>query len=180
MSDGHWWVRAPWWVRGMVSGLFFATAMFAWSWGTDDDSDPTGNLLGAVVGGLLFGLLMGLFVRSQERRVFHGDGHVLTTDERVAVVRSVDAGRWPDDPGLHPVAARLVEQRLRDAKPAVQIVIFGLLLVMALVNVVISGPWWLLAVAFGLVMAPLSIRASRRRRASAQALRDAAPAGRSH
>ncbi|MEU8229798.1 hypothetical protein AB0C12_09335 [Actinoplanes sp. NPDC048967] len=153
--------------------------MFVVSWASDDDSDPTGQLIGAAASAVLFALVTGLFIRSYERRIFQAGGHTLTPEERFTVVHSVDAGRWPDDVRLHPSASRLVDQRLRRTMtPAVEIAVFGLMLAVAVLNVVLNGPWWWLAVVFWAIAGPWSMRSARRSRAGAQALRDAAPARR--
>ena len=172
-AGSYWWLERPWWARGALSGLACGAVMFGVSWANDDDSDPTGQIIGAAVSAVLIAVAMGLFLRSQERRLFSADGRTLTTEERITVVRSADAGRWPDDARLHPFVSRLVDERLRRApKPAAEIAVFGLLLAVALLNVVINGPWWWLAVGFWAVLGPWSMRSTRRSYAAAQALRD--------
>ena len=174
----HRWLRRPWWVRGAIAGLAFGAAMFAFSWATDDDPDPAGQIVGAAVSAVLFAIAIGLVVRAQERRLLRADGRILTPEERITVMRSIQVGRWPDDARLHPAVSRLLDQRLRAGAPAFEIAVFVLMLAVAGLNVVLNGPWWWLAVVFWAVVGPLSMRSTRRRRAAAQALRDAAPTGR--
>ena len=128
--------------------------------------------IGATVSAVLFAIGMGLFIRSHERRIFRADGLTLTPQEQVTVVRSADTGRWPHDARLHPFVSRLVDRRLgRMLTPAVEIAVFGLLIAVAGLNVFLNGPWWWLAVAFWVVVAPWSMRSTKRLRAAAQALR---------
>ncbi|WP_250006903.1 hypothetical protein [Actinoplanes sp. M2I2] len=172
-AKSYWWLRIPWWVRGAVAGLFFGTAMFIVSWASDDDPDSAGELVGAAASAVLFGIVFGLLMRSQERRMFEADGQVLSPEERIMVVRSVDAGRWPDDARLYPGARRLVDQKLRRRlAPAVEIAVFGLMLAMFVLKAVLNGPWWWLAVVFWAIVGPWSMRNTRRSRAAAQSLRD--------
>ncbi|MGW4943926.1 hypothetical protein ACWEOZ_20335 [Actinoplanes sp. NPDC004185] len=153
--------------------------MFVFSWASDDDSDPTGQIIGAAAAAVLLAIVSGLLIRSYERRIFGAEGAVLTPEERFTVVRSVDAGRWPDDVRLHPSVSRLVDRRLRRTMaPAAVIAVFGLMIAVAVLNVVLNGPWWWLAVAFWAIAGPWSIRSARRSRVAAQAVRDAAPASR--
>ncbi|MBL7260484.1 hypothetical protein [Paractinoplanes lichenicola] len=174
----YWWLRRPWWARGAVAGLLFGVLMFVISWARDDDPDPAGQIIGALVSAVLFAVGMGLFIRVHERRLFQDDGRVLTPEERIAVVRSVDVGRWPRDARLHPFVSRLVDQRLsRALAPAVEVAVFVLMLAVAVVNVVLNGPWWWLAVAFWLAVGPLSMRSTRRSRAAARALREVGQPG---
>ncbi|MEU8607764.1 hypothetical protein AB0C29_07170 [Actinoplanes sp. NPDC048791] len=118
--------------------------MFVFSWASDDDSKPTGQIIGAAASAVLLAIVIGLFIRSPERQICQAGGHILTADERITIVRSVDAGRWPDDARLHPSVSRLVERRLRrTATPAVEIAVFGLMLAVAVVK---RGPQWAVVV----------------------------------
>ena len=102
---------------------------------------------------------------------------MLTADERIAVLRAAEAGRWPDDTRLHPAVSRLAGHWLRRSeKPAIQLTVSGLALAVALVNVFMNGPWWWCAVVFWVVVGPLALRNGKRQRASVQALRAAAQA----
>lgn len=171
-------MRLPWWVRGAAGGVIFGGLMLAYARVTDD---PPGSLLSAVVGAgvaaVLFAVPMTFFFRFLERRVFDADGPVLTTDERVLVLQAVDAGRWPDDPRLHPAAGRVVAQRLGAAeKPAFQVTVFGLALALAVLQAVTDSVWWWAVVVFWLVFTPWAVFNSRRRRRPAQRMRDTAPA----
>ncbi|MCY1141428.1 hypothetical protein OWR29_25815 [Actinoplanes sp. Pm04-4] len=174
----YWWLQRPWWARGVLAGLLFGMVMFLFWWARDDDNNPAGQIIGATVSAVLFAIGMGLFIRSQERRIFQAHGQVLTREERITVVRSADAGRWPHDPRLHPFVSRLVEQRLsRKLTPAVEIAVFGLLLAVAVLNVFLNGPWWWLAVAFWAIVGPSSMRSTRRSRTAARALREVGEPG---
>ena len=169
----YWWLEHPWWVRGAVAGLVFGSVMFVVSWASDDDPDPAGRLIIAAASAVLFATVIGLLIRSQERRVFRADGRTLTRQERITVVRSVQAGRWPDDARLHPSARRLADHTLRLAMtPAVEFAVFGVMLAVSVLNVVLDGPAWWLAVAFWAIVGPWSMRRTKRSRAAALAMRD--------
>ena len=63
----YWWLQRPWWMRGAVAGLVFGALMFLFSWASDDDSNPAGEVVGAAVSAVLFAIAMSLYIRSQER-----------------------------------------------------------------------------------------------------------------
>lgn len=172
-------VRLPWWVRGIAGGLIFGGLLLAY---TRVSEDPQGPLLyavvGAVVAGVLFAVAMTFTIRAMERRIFDADGSSLTTDERIVVLQAVDAGRWPDDPRLHPAAARVVAQRFSSAaKPAFQVPVFVVMVALALLQAVTDGSWRWAAVILWLVAGPWAMHSARRQRQAAQLLRDTAPAG---
>ena len=170
-------MRLPWWIRGLLAGLIFGLFMLVYLW-PDDSSGVMGRLAVAAILGVLLAIGVGLLGRAFERQIFHADGRVLTAEERIAVLRAAESGRWPDDTRLHPAVSRLAGHWLRRSeKPALQMTVFGLALAVALVNVVRNGPWWWCAVVFWAVVGPLALRNGKRHRASVQALRAAAQAG---
>lgn len=166
--------RVPWWVRGVVSGLFFGGVMFAYIRLRDDRTGSLPfDLALAASAAVMFAVWLTLVLRAQERRIFRADDGTLSSDERVRLMQTVDAGRWPQEPRLQPAASRLVEQRLgRSERPAYQLALYGVMLALAGFNAVTNGSWWWCAVAFWLVAGPWSMLASTRRRRSARALRD--------
>lgn len=126
---------------------------------------------------MLFAVPTTFVIRALERRIFDADGPALSTDERIRVLQAVDAGRWPDDPRLHPAASRVVAQRLSAAeRPALQVIFIGAMLALAVLQAVTNGPWWWAAVVFWLVAGPCVVLSSRRRRQPAQLLRETTPA----
>ena len=50
--------------------------------------------------------------------------------------------------------------------------VIGLMLAVAVLNAVLDGPWWWLAVVFWAIVGPWPMRRTKRSRAAAQALRD--------
>ena len=110
-TRSYWWLQRPWWMRGAIAGLVLGAAMFVVSWASDDDPDLAGQLIVAAASAVLFATVLGPFIRSQERRGCQADGRTLSPGERIIVLRSVQAGRWPDDARLHPSARRLVDKR---------------------------------------------------------------------
>ena len=54
----YWWLEFPWWARGALAGPAFGAVMFGVSWANDDDSDPTGQIIGAAVSAVLFAVAM--------------------------------------------------------------------------------------------------------------------------
>ncbi len=166
-------VRLPLWARGVVIGASFGGALFAYLRLSDYSASLLFDVISSGIAAVVFAMLLTLVARALERRIFDADGAPLNTDDRVRVLQAVDAGRWPQHERLQPAASRLVEQRLRRSeKPAFQMVVFGAMLALSVLNAMTEGPWWWCAVAFWLVAGPWSVLSNRRRRRSAQALRD--------
>ncbi|GAA3195621.1 hypothetical protein ACFO1B_00005 [Dactylosporangium siamense] len=156
-------VRRPVWVRSILSALVFAAVTTVFRLLTTP-TGPLPALTAGVGGGALFGVVFGLFLYRQDRQLW-GDQR-LSGDERVAAVRAVDRGDPPSEPDVRTAATRVARLRTAPSNhPAAVVAMFGLLLVVALVEAAVLGNrfWWLIA-GFVVVFAPwVTIRTVRQR-----------------
>ncbi|WP_375425457.1 hypothetical protein [uncultured Friedmanniella sp.] len=137
----------PWWVQGLVYGLFFGTAMTIF-YGLRDDGSWVFAVVGGAVSGVLFGLLMGVTMSRINRRMLAGFDE-LTAAEARTVAKASSRGPAPADPRLREAVKALVQRRRSEALRTRlrSVVTFALGSALYVVLAVTRTWWWWLAAA---------------------------------
>lgn len=152
---------SPWWVQGLVYGVFFGAAMTvvyrvqAGSW-----------VVAAASGagsGLMFGLAMGLMMSRLNRRMLAGLEDLPLTQLRT-VARAASRGPAPVDPRLREAAVTLLQRRrdhmLRTRNSTVAT--FAAVVVLYVVLALSSTRWWWLGAVMFLAFLVATLRAPAR------------------
>jgi hypothetical protein len=172
----YWLVRWPAWARGVLMGAAWAVLCFIFL-----GSDRV--LLSAVLwaaGGVVFAFVMTRVAARQEHRMYEVDGHLLGIDERVRMLRAVDAGRWPAGAGPQHAAERLVRWRLqRGQSPTFQIIAYGVLLLISINLAIVRSPWWWIFTGGWVIVSVWQISISISKRRAAEEMLSTPPSSRS-
>jgi hypothetical protein len=161
-------LRAPWWIRALVYGIYFGTVTGFLNATISHQDFATAAAQGAL-GGLIFGVVMG--VRgSRSGNAFARIAGPVLREKLPAVLRATVKGPIPDDPDIRNASGRIIAYRLSRLGRAVAVtyVVFGLFAALAVYLVITSGPVWWLAFALFISFIPLTAyQASRTRRRAA-------------
>lgn len=168
-------LRAPVWVRGVVSGVLFGVAMFVWSLVGPERASVGDAALTWVVCGVAFGFFMSVAVGRQERKMFRVDGRALDGDQRQAAHRAFVTGQLPEDPLVVGAAVSMARMRLLWASRWVVTVVFVLAMCVLAVWLAVTGqPLWWVGLVFWIGMGTLMLHGLHRDRQRANRLLQAA------
>jgi hypothetical protein len=150
-TAGMWWrwQQSPWWVLGLIQGIFFAVVFAAGSAAVGGES-LTSTLPGALVSGVLFGALMGPMSARMRKRLLADVPTHATAEQRRAGAHAARRGPVPTDPTTRQVAVHLTQQRLEMARRGRlgQLLLFAALTAVYVALTLSSSRWWLLGAAF--------------------------------
>lgn len=148
---------SPWWVQGLVYGLFFGTAMTAFSvFQTGGAWLPA--LGGGLVGGVFFGYFMGRHMSKLNNVLLRGLEGLSPTDQRT-VLRGSWRGPIPTDPQQREAAKELLQRR-RDNMIATRrwsVIVFAAAIVLYVVLAVTQTWLWWFGAALFLVFLVLTL-----------------------
>lgn len=147
---------SPWWVQGLVYGLFFGAAMTAFSVFRTGTWLPA--LGGGLVGGLLFGLFMGRYMSKLNRILLSGLEEFSPADQRT-ILRGSWRGPIPADPRQRDAVRGLLQRRRSNmiATRRWSVIIFCAAIVLYVVLAITQKWLWWFGAALFLVFLALTL-----------------------